>query len=50
MLREIHNGARTPKAAIKIRIVKWNSYVMIQVFFLHQNMFCEMTEKEKWEN
>ena len=39
---------------VKIRIVKWNNYIMIQVFVLYENMLAKWQRmkngKNKWKN
>ena len=35
---------------IKIRLVKWNYYVMIQVFVLHENMLAKWQRMEDGKN
>ena len=35
---------------IKIRLLKWNDYVMIQVFVLHESMLVKRQRRKNGEN
>ena len=46
----LKNSPMTFFLQIKIRLVKWDNYVMIQVFVLHENMLAKWQKKKNGKN